>query len=103
MARSMPTIPTRTRTRSSNMASFFGRLRGSRGETTRLGSKESGIHAVTQSWEGSVAVDMYLHDGEVWCCIRVEEGSTGQPSIVVYAGSLAHLLNENSRVLPVRG
>ena len=36
------------------MAALFGRLKGNRGEVTRLGSKASGIDSTLQTWEGKV-------------------------------------------------
>ena len=36
------------------MAALYGKLQGSRGEVTRLGSKSSGIRSKLETWEGSV-------------------------------------------------
>lgn len=41
------------------MAHFYGTLKGSRGEATRLGHKGSGIVTHTASWEGAVRVHAY--------------------------------------------
>jgi hypothetical protein len=40
------------------MAHFLGWLKGSRGEASRLGTKSSGLHTVSASWQG--AVEVYL-------------------------------------------
>lgn len=38
------------------MAHFYGTLQGARGEATRLGTKNSGIHTTTCSYQGKVRV-----------------------------------------------
>lgn len=43
------------------MAHFRGTLQGSRGQASRLGSKQSGITTDAQSWEGAVSVTL-THD-----------------------------------------
>ena len=43
------------------MAHFYGVLRAGRSETTRTGTKGSGLEAVTASWGGSIRVGLY-HD-----------------------------------------
>ena len=40
------------------MAHFYGRLQGNRGEATRCGSKDSGIHTTAESWTSVVRVRM---------------------------------------------
>ena len=45
------------------MAHFYGQLQGSRGEVTRLGSKNSGIETTVASWEGALRVELW-HDPE---------------------------------------
>lgn len=40
------------------MSHFYGTLKGSRGEATRGGTKNSGLHVVAASWQG--AVEVYL-------------------------------------------
>ncbi len=41
------------------MSHFYGTLKGSRGGTTRCGSKDKGIQAIAASWEGAVCVDAW--------------------------------------------
>ena len=43
------------------MAHFRGVLKGNRGETSRLGSKNSGIIVNLNSWTDSVSINLY-HD-----------------------------------------
>lgn len=45
------------------MSHFYGTLQGSRGEATRCGSKDSGIHTVAASWQGAISVNLF-HDEE---------------------------------------
>jgi hypothetical protein len=43
------------------MAHFLGSVQGNRSEASRLGSKNSGLHIISASWQG--AVEVYLsHD-----------------------------------------
>ena len=41
------------------MAATYGRLQGNRGQTTRQGSKDSGVWSSLETWEGSLT-------GHVW-------------------------------------
>lgn len=41
------------------MAHFYGRLKGNRGETTRCGSRNSGIRATIRSWRSEVFGHLY--------------------------------------------
>ena len=46
------------------MAHFYGIVRGqARTETTRVGSKNSGIQTIAASWKGAITVDIY-YDSE---------------------------------------
>lgn len=45
------------------MAHFYGWLKGSRGETTRCGTKSSGIWAKVQSWKTRASVQIDDNDG----------------------------------------
>lgn len=59
------------------MSHFYGVLRGQAGETTRCGSKVSGVRTVAASWHGAIAVhvwfdektgeDRYRVDRIPWC------------------------------------
>lgn len=44
------------------MSHFYGVLQGNRGQTTRCGSKLSGIHTTAASWSGAIDVDVYYDD-----------------------------------------
>jgi len=43
------------------MAQFFGTIKGSRGEASRLGGKSSGLDTYAASWQGAVSVRLW-HD-----------------------------------------
>jgi hypothetical protein len=45
------------------MAHFYGWLKGSRGETTRCGTRSSGIWAKVQSWKTRAQVEIHDNDG----------------------------------------
>ena len=80
------------------MATFYGTLQGARGEATRCGSRQSGIHAAAQSWDGSVAVTLYEEDGETMARILAGRGSTSHPfGRTVYAGPLRDLIEGQDR------
>jgi len=62
------------------MAHYRGYIEGSRGSTSRLGTKSSGLTVVAQSWAGEVRVDLYEKDGVD--CARISVG----PNYAVYGG-----------------
>ena len=45
------------------MAHFRGTIQCRRGEASRLGSKDSGLHVTAASWEGAVGVNLYRENG----------------------------------------
>ena len=47
------------------MSHFYGRLQGCRGETTRTGSKGSGINAHIRSWNNDVYASLDDEEGDV--------------------------------------
>lgn len=56
------------------MAHFYGTLKGSRGEVTRTGTKNSGMETYCASWKGAVRCVAYVNevDGKEIDCVRVE-------------------------------
>lgn len=46
------------------MAHFWGSIRGSRGQASRLGTKASDLHVTAASWHGAVSVQLY-HDAKI--------------------------------------
>lgn len=48
------------------MATFYGTLKGSRGEATRCGTKGSGMTTYAASWLGAIRVELSMEsDGRV--------------------------------------
>jgi hypothetical protein len=74
------------------MATYYGSLKGNRGEATRLGSRGSGIRAVLQSWDGSLSVTLFEHEGEPFVSISTGPGSTRYMDRAVYYGPLSSLV-----------
>jgi hypothetical protein len=56
------------------MAHFYGILKGSRGETTRCGTRPSGISATVKSWNSALHVTLSDRDGVDQYSIRIEDG-----------------------------
>lgn len=53
------------------MSTFYGTIKGTRGEATRCGSKASGIKTVAASWKGAVETTLQENEdgatvAEVW-------------------------------------
>lgn len=55
------------------MAHFYGRMEGNRGETTRCGTKGSGIVARLGSWTGGVRVHLWWNEihQENWATVSL--------------------------------
>lgn len=74
------------------MAQFIARIRGQRGEASRLGSKASGIEAHVNGWNAGVTVRAYHADGVDVFEIRQTDGSgysgTNEPIATVRDGKL---------------
>ena len=73
------------------MAHWQGFVRGNRGDTSRLGSKKSGMEAYVASWSGRCEVDGYVN-GEGIDCVRVtltqHHNAGAFPSILLYDGPI---------------
>lgn len=67
------------------MAQFYGTVKGARGEASRLGNKQSGIHVSVKSWEGQVDVHLNTRDGVDYAYVTLGAHGGGQ-SIVLYRG-----------------
>lgn len=53
------------------MATFYGTLKGSRGEATRCGTIRSGMTTHAASWKGAIRVDMIMEeDGRVYYAVN---------------------------------
>ena len=74
------------------MSALYGSLQGCRGETTRTGSKNSGIRASVQSWNGSLVSYMDLDENEKpVITLKTSERSSGYGEEVIFRGSLEEL------------
>ena len=61
------------------MAHFYGSMKGARGETTRTGTKNSGINAHVRGWDVGVSVSLEQakdHEGAL-AAIGFTSGSNG--------------------------
>lgn len=45
------------------MSHFYGILKGTRGEVTRCGTKNSGLTTTAASWSGAIQTILYQKDG----------------------------------------
>ena len=78
------------------MAMFFGTIQGGRGEATRLGHANTGLHVSAQSYEGSIIVNMYhTHDGLQCVDISVATGSAKSGGYTLYSGPIKNLFNDS--------
>lgn len=55
------------------MSHFYGTVQGNRGEGTRCGSKESGMHVYCASWDGAVQVRAWHNKKTGKDMVRVEK------------------------------
>jgi len=76
------------------MGHFYGTVQGNSKPATRQGTKDSGIYAVAQSWNGSVRVDFDELGGETVCTISVQHGSSATHGRTLWSGPLV-LLDES--------
>ncbi len=69
------------------MATYYGQVKGNRDTTaTRTGSKNSGIRASVQSWNGSVITSLY--NGKIEIEISKDSSFYGK---MVFSGSIEEL------------
>lgn len=81
------------------MAHFRGTLQGMRGETSRLGSKSSGLTADCDGWQGGVRVSLYVNDaGEDSAQVELTDGSGSDGlAVTVYQGPIGSNTREALR------
>lgn len=56
------------------MSHFYGYLKGNRGQTTRCGSKASGINAHIRSWNNDIYANLEDEDGKDKLILDVPNG-----------------------------
>lgn len=71
------------------MAQFRGTIQGFRGETSRLGSIDSGLHVTAASWQGAVRVDLFVANGVDIACVRLEPHHGKGTSRILYEGPVS--------------
>ena len=80
------------------MAHFYGSLKGSRGEATRLGGKASGLTTYAASWAGAVRVTLYVNADGVDCALVHLTRHHGEGTErVLYDGPVA---GQGTRTMP---
>lgn len=58
------------------MATFYGTIEGNRGPATRCGSRNSGIKASVQSFDGSVITSLGYEGERLMVRVRLNRGSS---------------------------
>ncbi len=77
------------------MAAFYGQLKGGRDTTsTKTGTKNSGIKASVQSWDGSLTTELYYNDeGELMVRLSTSDNSE-MGGDTIFKGTLQELKNK---------
>lgn len=74
------------------MSALYGSLQGCRGEATRCGSKNSGMRASVQSWNGSLVSYMDLDENDKpVITLKTSDGSSCIGFETIFRGSLEEL------------
>jgi len=73
------------------VAHFYGTLKGSRGEASRLGHKKSGLEVRATSWEGAVAVSLWYDNARNvdMAEVRLQEHHGHGQSRLLYRGPVS--------------
>lgn len=82
------------------MAHFYGTLRGNRGQASRLGTKESGLHTQAMAWGGMVQVQLYHKDGQDFALVELYDhphNDGGRLRRVLYDGPVDPSQNADLR------
>ena len=70
------------------MAHFLGSVRGTRGEVSRLGGKDSGVSVTAASWQGAVVTRLYVDatTGKDFAVIELTPWHGRGASLEIYRG-----------------
>lgn len=80
------------------MAHFCGTLQGSRGEATRMGTKDSGIETYAASWEGAVRVKPFVGpDGRDWAQVELTTWARAGVEHPLYRGPVGEFAPNGER------
>lgn len=73
------------------MSHFYGTLQGNRGEATRCGTKDSGMHTTCASWQGAVECYAYVdvQSGDDWVVITFNSWFGAGSSRLIYRGPIS--------------
>lgn len=72
------------------MAHFYGSIQGTRGEATRLGSKQAGLRTVAAAWGGACVVELYVDKAGVDCVtVRLRKWQGSGVERTIYDGPVA--------------
>jgi hypothetical protein len=72
------------------MAALYGRMKGNRGEVTRCGTKDSGIHSSLETWTGCIHT-VLRGDGSYTVFVSPKYGG---PNLLIADGKLDDDLDE---------
>lgn len=75
------------------MATFYGSIKGGRGEATRCGTKNSGIKASVQSWNGSVISELSYDEDKLMVRVSTSTGSSSLGTQIFY-GTFDEFVNK---------
>ena len=75
------------------MATFYGSIKGGRGEATRCGTKNSGIKASVQSWNGSVISELSYDEDKLMVRVSTSTGSSSLGTQIFY-GTFEEFVNK---------
>lgn len=71
------------------MAHFRGTIQGHRGEASRLGSANSGLHVTACSWQGAVYVDLSTIGGVDMAYVRLVPHNGRGVNTTLYEGPVS--------------
>ena len=77
------------------MAHFLASVKGSRGEASRLGTKQSGLDVVAASWSGSVRVRLWFDEssGVDHCSVFLSPWHGSGVSVSLYRGPVGEFVS----------
>lgn len=71
------------------MAHFYGCLKGTRGEATRLGGKKSGLVTRAASWQGAVRTELWEEKGVDFARVELVVHHGAGSNRVLYEGPVS--------------
>lgn len=71
------------------MAHFIGKVRGGRGEASRLGHANGGLSTIAASYSGAVQVFLSVRDGVDWAHVTLAPWHGAGTTRVIYDGPVS--------------